>query len=62
MMDHVIIQNIVLLAMLGIVVAGLSALKRRLLQFAQELSRKAPPVRCAVTNLAENKMVFLKNL
>jgi hypothetical protein len=51
-----------LVVMLGIVVVGLSALKRRLLEVAQELSRKAPPVCCPVNVLQEKKMVILENL
>ena len=61
-MNPVFIQNMLLVVMLGIVVVGLSALKRRLLEVSQELSRKAPPVCCPVNVLQEKKMAILENL
>lgn len=45
-MENVVVQNLILLLTLGIVIFGLSVLKRRLLLLARELSRKAPPVCC----------------
>ena len=57
-MNPIIIQNIVLVVMLSVVVVGLSALKRKLLEVAQELSRKAPPVYCPVMNPEEKKWHF----
>ena len=58
-MNPIIIQNIVLVVMLSVVAVGLSALKRKLLEVAQELSRKAPPVYCPVTELLQSMILQL---
>ena len=50
-MEYIVIENLILLAMLGVTVFGLSLLKRKLMAFAAELSRKAPPVYCPVAEV-----------
>ena len=49
-MEYMMIENLILLVMLGAVVFGLSVLKRKLMAFAEELSQKALPVCCPVAD------------
>ena len=59
-MNPIFIQNILLVVMLGIVMVGLSAVKRKLLDVAQELSRKAPPVCCPVADVQEHRYEMVR--
>lgn len=53
-MPDILLQNILLLVMLGFVIFGLSVLKRRLLRLSEALSEKARQRHIIVSNPAKD--------